>query len=1225
MKKYFVLLLTLLLSSVSLADKVTEQEALLKAQKFFKDKRIISRNLSRGSNAEQQPNATPKDYYVFNAEDNGGFVIISGDDRTPEVLGYADSGIIDMDNLPPNLKGWLEGYSKQIKAINNSNIARSRAFSKSVTRAPKATIATLMTTRWGQDDPYNMKCPEFFGSGNCVTGCVATAMAQVMYYHRAKSTNMITNKIPGYKGVYWQGLGQLTIDEIHKGAIIDWDNMLDIYDGSETSVQKEAVANLMLYCGTSVKMDYAGPITLSGGSAAYSLDVPIALKRYFDYSENTTLVYRQDYTEEEWDELIYSELGKGNPIYYSGSNESAGHAFVCDGYDGNGYYHINWGWDGLSNTFFLLDALNPNQQGTGGSSAGYNDGQCALIGAVPNGKILRLTSRNVSLTGNTSFILTEAGNNITVPVRWKIQNSAGTSCTFDHAIGLYRNGNLVKVLKETGTNEVFSDNQEKTIDASLVIETNLSSGSYQLYALNRSQYEDKWFRNEKSSDCYITLVIKDGSMFFYIGKPAATENVINFADDEVKRICVENWDINGDGEISYGEAASVKDLDYVFVGSIIKTFDEAQYFTGITSFGLTYADCSAGCNSLESITLPPSITKIKNGAFCACVALKSIEIPASVKTIEDEAFANCLSLQEITLQEGLEVIKNKAFSRCQSLSSISIPASVTSLEDNLWNECWSLHNFYVDASNPNFKTIDGVLFSKDEKALISFPTGREGTYNIPTGTETVGSYCFYTSKLENIVIPESVISFGENALGLMDYLIEFTIPSTVKSIGQRLFHSCLNLKSVVLLDNISTIPEGMFENCLSLNNVKFPDELTSIDKGAFFNCGYLTEITIPAKVTSIGDYAFANASALRKVECLMQSPCTITSTVFENINSNAILYVSEESLDTYKAADNWKNFSQILPIGEKGLEPYAELMNGVLSFYYDTKREERNGTTFEIPSGTFPYIGWYDNWGNITTVIFDASFANVRPTTMMEWFHNCDKLTEIQGIENLNTSEVTNMSTMFLGCSSLTSIDLSHFDTNKVTSMSYMFFGCGNIKTIILPDDLTFIDSYQFAYCSSLTGISIPASVTTIGEDAFEICMSLEEITIPADVTSIGYNAFSCSGLKKVKSLMQTPCAISSKVFENVYSNATLYVHEDSKAAYKTADYWKDFKEVATLSIERGDANGDYTINTADIKEIKNFLLGNPSDKFIEETADANNDGVVNVADIVTIINIIPK
>lgn len=251
MKKYFVLLLTLLLSSVSLADKVTEQEALQKAQKFFKDKRIISRkSLTRGLNAEQQPNASPEDYYIFNVEDEGGFVIISGDDRTPEVLGYADSGIIDMDNLPPNLKGWLEGYSKQIKALKNADIVGNKAFSRSVTRVPKAAIATLMTTKWGQDDPYNMNCPDFFGQGNCVTGCVATAMAQVMYYHRAKSTNMIINKIPGYTGdTHWGGKGQLTIDEIPQGAIIDWDNMLDIYWlRNDCSKRGSRQSDVILWC-----------------------------------------------------------------------------------------------------------------------------------------------------------------------------------------------------------------------------------------------------------------------------------------------------------------------------------------------------------------------------------------------------------------------------------------------------------------------------------------------------------------------------------------------------------------------------------------------------------------------------------------------------------------------------------------------------------------------------------------------------------------------------------------------------------------------------------------------------------------------------------------------------------------------------------------------------------------------------------------------------------------
>ena len=1131
MKKILIVLLTLAFSTAMFAQKVSEEQALQKAQQFFKDKGIVSANPRRAKKIEQQSDATQEDFYVFNAENKGGFVIISGDERTPEVLGYADSGSLDMDTLPPNIKWWLSEYTKQIKAIDSLGITK-RSVSK---RAPKAAIATLMTTKWGQDYPYNMNCPDFFDTGyKCVTGCVATAMAQVMYYHRTKSTNMITNKIPGYTGdTYWQGLGQLTIDEIPKESIIDWDNMLDIYNGSETTTQKEAVANLMLYCGASIKMDYGVPSAFSGGSGAYSFDVPIALKQYFDYSENTTLLYRDYYTEEEWDELIYSELNKGNPIYYSGSNESAGHAFVCDGYDGNGYYHINWGWDGLSDSFFLLSALNPNQQSTGGSSAGYNDGQCALIGTVPNGEIMRLTSQSVSLTGNTSFAINGNNESITVPVRWNVKNQVGTSCTFDHAIGLYHKGELVKVLKETGTSEMFTANQEKTIDASLVIETYLSSGTYQLYALSRSQDEEKWFRNETSSDCYITLVIKDGSMSFYVGKPAAAENIINFADDEVKRICVENWDTDGDGEISLEEAAAVTDFGYVFDRSIIKTFDEAKYFTGITSFGLTSVG-GFGCKSLTSITLPSSVVSIKDGAFFACFALSSIEIPASVKEIGKNAFQACFSLQELILNEGLERINNEAFYKCSSLNSVSFPSTVSSIGDNMWFECSNLNNFYVDGNNPNYRAVDGVLFSKDEKTLIYFPTGREGTYQIPTGTETINSYGFNFSKLDKIVFPESVTTIGDYALGQMINLKEFTIPSTVTNLGIGVFEFCSNLKSVVLPDNLSEIPVEMFAQCWSLKIVDLPNNLTSIRAYAFFNCDKLIEISIPGSVISIGDYAFAN-SGLRKVTSHIDIPCTITSSVFNNINSNAILYVPEESLNAYKAADNWKNFSQILPIGEKGFEPYVEFYNGVLSFHYDTKKDERDGTTYEITEN----YSWLENSNDITKVIFDASFINVRPNTTLEWFNGCDKLTEVQGLENLNTSEVTNMRTMFQNCRSLTNIDLSHFNTSKVTSMSAMFWGCSNLKTIILPDDLTFIDSWQFVYCSSL-----------------------KEITIPADVTSIGDNAFSASGLKKVTCLMQIPCTITSTVFERINSNAILYVPEESITAYKEADYWKDFPHI---------------------------------------------------------------
>ena len=299
MKRYILLLLTLVFATVSFADKVTEQQALQKAQQFFKDKQIKSKNLRRAARAGQQPSDAHEDYYVFNAENNDGFVIISGDERTPEVLGYADNGSLDMDTLPPNLKWWLSEYSMQIKSIDSLGITNPSASQK----APKAAIDTLMTTKWGQGAPYNMSCPDFFDTGDkCVTGCVATAMAQVMYYHRAKSTNMITNKIPGYKcDAHWVELGQLTIDEIPQGAIIDWNNMLDNYNGSESIAQKEAVANLMLYCGASVRMNYGtNVVTIGGpaGSVSYSFDIPVALKRFFDYSENTILVSRQNYTEE---------------------------------------------------------------------------------------------------------------------------------------------------------------------------------------------------------------------------------------------------------------------------------------------------------------------------------------------------------------------------------------------------------------------------------------------------------------------------------------------------------------------------------------------------------------------------------------------------------------------------------------------------------------------------------------------------------------------------------------------------------------------------------------------------------------------------------------------------------------------------------------------------------------------------------------------------------------
>ncbi len=375
------LLLLALLPAIAAANPITPQQAQQNALTFMEIKGK-SLDISALRHAPTRLSMTSSaSYYVFNIGNNEGYVIASGDDCAPAILGYADSGYIDIDSLPENMKGWLEEYALQIQFIQEKGL---RSFHQSELTSNLAPISPLLTSIWGQDYPYNQNCPSFFGYGQCVTGCVATAMAQVMYYHRSNSVSQTTATIPAYtckrKWNFVSGSQQISVDAIPAGAFIDWDAMIDDYFGYETSRQKQAVANLMKYCGASVQMDYADGY--NGGSGASSTKVPDALKSYFNYNNGTSLESRSDFsTDDEWNNLIYSELKQSRPVYYSGGNSSSAHAFVCDGYDGAGFFHINWGWNGYCDGYFLLTALNPE-----GGSSGYNQRQEALINPFPNQK-----------------------------------------------------------------------------------------------------------------------------------------------------------------------------------------------------------------------------------------------------------------------------------------------------------------------------------------------------------------------------------------------------------------------------------------------------------------------------------------------------------------------------------------------------------------------------------------------------------------------------------------------------------------------------------------------------------------------------------------------------------------------------------------------------------------------------------------------------------------------
>lgn len=312
-------------------------------------------------------------FYVFNRD--AGFVIVSADDRAPEVLGYSDAGPFDVDSLPDNFRYLLNTYAVELESLaaTPEGIVLPEKMVERSTQATGKSVAPLLgSILWDQGDPYNLQCPVMSDGGRSVVGCVATAMAQIMGYHQWPEKG--TGTIPGYT-TRSQGL---VIDEENiENTYYDWDHIMPVYTSESTDEERNAVATLMYHCGISVGMDYGYE------SGAFSQDVPEALTTYFGYNKNMKLLNRLYYTKAEWDSIIRHELDEKRPVYYSGASAQGGHAFVCDGYDTNGLFHINWGWSGMSNGYFTLSNLTPTAQGTGGSNGGFNWSQAIITGIQP--------------------------------------------------------------------------------------------------------------------------------------------------------------------------------------------------------------------------------------------------------------------------------------------------------------------------------------------------------------------------------------------------------------------------------------------------------------------------------------------------------------------------------------------------------------------------------------------------------------------------------------------------------------------------------------------------------------------------------------------------------------------------------------------------------------------------------------------------------------------------
>jgi PKD repeat protein len=285
-------------------------------------------------------------FYIFIFQ-SGGFVMVAADDAVIPVIGYSVSEPFDVNNIPINAQDWFEQYSDQIKAIIDQqvdNTATKKEWTKILTgqfNDSKLTVNPLCSTLWDQSYPFNNSCP-----GGSYTGCVATAMAQVM-----KKWNYPTTGI-GSHSYTDATYGVQTVN--FASGTYDWANMKDDYSTS-TATQRAAVAKLMYHCGVSVNMQYS-----TSGSGAYSMDVPDALIDHFGYASTAEIKYKSNFTNANWITLLKTELDAGRPIFYSGDDGSSGHAFVFDGYNASSQFHVNWGWSGSSNGYFTVGSLNPS-------------------------------------------------------------------------------------------------------------------------------------------------------------------------------------------------------------------------------------------------------------------------------------------------------------------------------------------------------------------------------------------------------------------------------------------------------------------------------------------------------------------------------------------------------------------------------------------------------------------------------------------------------------------------------------------------------------------------------------------------------------------------------------------------------------------------------------------------------------------------------------------------
>ena len=530
MRKNVLMVLALLVCVVAkvYGSPVDRAEALLKAREFIEAQGLeVSNDMRMVESASVRNQALDMSvpaYYVFNNGNDNGFVIVAGDDRCYPILGYSDEGSFDMDDMPENLAIILNQYANQVACLGAptaSNLQEENNNASHVARAIKTSIQPMCTAKWGQKAPYNNSCPVLKASDGThyVVGCTGVTLAQLLYYYKDRNVSTLQTAIDSYTA------NGVTVASTAKGTKIDWANMLDSYQGLETATQIKAVADLMFFSSSAIRTSYGK----SASSASVS-NVKTALEKQFGFYEGSRLINRTSYTSADWYDIIYNELVNGRPVFYVGSSTSATHAFLVDGYDGDNFYHVNWGWTGNMNGYFHLSALHGEEEESFiANSNGYTISQQAYIGFQPkNG--LQLEDTDPVLSSSISSY-----NASTYAITTTVYNYTSYDGVYSYGYAVKDNaGNLTVVGTPTSNVSIAfrgSKTYSYTLTAADLKAVSLKKGDYKLVPVSKNSEENFW------REC-ILLQSSVGTYFSFSYNPSASTPISNVVKHPVSAIKV---------------------------------------------------------------------------------------------------------------------------------------------------------------------------------------------------------------------------------------------------------------------------------------------------------------------------------------------------------------------------------------------------------------------------------------------------------------------------------------------------------------------------------------------------------------------------------------------------------------------------------------------------------------------------------------------------------------